>query len=166
MTDDTDLRKHLKAIVPASPGAHDARVLKAADAMLGAPAAPHRHWPLAAAAAVLLALPLAWQLRPVDPIDTLRSAATAEVPAAGATLDAAPGTLHWAPVDGARRYSVVVMDATAQTLWTSAPSTSTRVTLPASVRRTIEQSGQASWRVEIDGRGRPVPLGPFDFTIR
>lgn len=167
MPNDADIRNHLQALSPASPAEHDRQVSARARAVLGEPARRARRWPLAAAAAVLVALPLGFamlQSPSSTSLDTVRSAEAGVSPAPGSTLDAPPARLEWQAAPGARAYRVVLLDAQANPVWQSDETRNPFVVLPPEALE--GQHGQISWRVNIDGAGRPPPLGPYDFHVR
>ncbi|MEO1575251.1 MAG: hypothetical protein AAFU65_09865, partial [Pseudomonadota bacterium] len=107
--DDTDVRARLQALAPATSAAHDAAIRERARLAFGSQPAAAR-WPLALAATVLLALPIAWfGLSATDNAparDVVRSAVTGMAPTMGAALDAPPASLSWAAVPGASDYRV------------------------------------------------------------
>jgi hypothetical protein len=127
-------------------------------------------WWLAAAAVALLAIGAALALRfgrpTAEPVGVMRGqeeAASAVLPADGTLLRQAPDSLTWAPVSGARAYSVEVFDAESTPLWSSRRLTTPRVDLPPEVRHRISEGGGFLWRVVVyDESGRrDLALGRF-----
>lgn len=166
---DTDVRARLQSLAPATSAAHDAAVREHARRAFGAARPARARWPLALAATVLIALPLAYvglgvgSTGPID--DVVRSGTVGIEPAMGEVLAEPPVALTWAPVPGARDYTVVLMDRDARALWTSAATRTTTVRLPGHLAESLR--GQTLiWRVDIAGTGQSRALGPFDFAVR
>lgn len=167
--DDSDVHARLQSLGPATSAAHDAAIRERARLAFGPNQPAAARWPLALAATVLLAVPAAWiglnAITTAPSNDVVRSATVGITPAMGAVLGAPPEELRWSAVPGARDYRVVLMDHEARTLWTSDPTSSARVRLPADLTESLR--GQTLiWRVELTGPAQPAPLGPFDFTVR
>ena len=152
--------------------AHVARCSRCADDLrliLPARPVPARRpaWlPLAAAAALAVALPLGawWASRPESPGVVYRQPApasplapVAELPD-GAELPRGAFVLRWKPVAGATRYEVIVADPALAPLHEVRDASATEVTVPA---ETLPERGVVLWRVEavmLDGSRRASPL--------
>ncbi|MCU0225595.1 MAG: hypothetical protein MUF27_16335 [Acidobacteria bacterium] len=151
---------------------HVARCCRCADDLrliLPARPAPGRRpaWlPLAAAAALAVALPLGtwWVSRPASPGVVYRQPApasplapVAELPD-GAELPRRAFVLRWKPVAGATRYDVIVADAALAPLHEVRDASANEVTVPA---ESLPERGVVLWRIEAimpDGSRRASPL--------
>lgn len=167
--DETDVHARLQTLAAQTPASHDQRIREhARKAFRDAPRSTPR-LPLALAATVLLAAPLAWYVAnradTVPTTEVLRDAAVEVQPAPGAVLADPPAVLSWRPVAGIRDYRVVLMDADAETLWRSETTVDPQVAVPQELEPLLRDQALI-WRVELTGPGRPAPLGPYDFRVR
>jgi hypothetical protein len=131
----------------------------------GQPAARRRVWLAAAAAAVVLTVGGGLLLVPPAP-DAIRGTGLEPLPADGATLDAAPLELSWAPQPGARGYRVRLYRHDGDLLWEGPTTPAPGVPLPGEARALVAPGESAFWTVEVDGRVSRRRLGPFWFEVR
>jgi hypothetical protein len=125
-----------------------------------------RPWLRAGLAAALLVGVATLASRHEGPVDGVRGALVAAVPADGVVLETAPTELSWPPELGARGYRVKLFQGDGQPAWESETLAAASTPVPGAVREQVAAGGSWYWTVEVEGPAQRRRLGPFWFRLR
>lgn len=125
-------------------------------------------WLAAAAAALLISVPLWRAQSPATDPGLVRGGDVDAAATPQGTITATPAILRWPNQPGATAYVPKLYTAAADPIWTGPATAETEVALPDEVARRLEAAGEASfvWTVEVRGAAARTELGPYWFHLR
>lgn len=86
-------------------------------------------------------------------------------PSDKAMLDDAPQKLEWSAVERAESYKVSLYDFQSTSVWESVSTTDTSITLPETVRASLQSGKPYYWQITIQEGIERRPSDVFQFTI-